>query len=71
VLNGTALFKSDAALAVVGALPGWAWVRAPSFVPKPLRDRVYDVVARNRRRIFGTYQACRLGGPSFRSRVLE
>ena len=42
VLNGEALFKSDAALAVISSLPHWRWARVLSLVPKPLRDAVYD-----------------------------
>jgi predicted DCC family thiol-disulfide oxidoreductase YuxK len=71
VLNGKALFKSDAALAVVEALPHWGWVRGLTLVPKRLRDAVYDVVARNRYRIFGTYNECYRGDASFRARMLE
>jgi predicted DCC family thiol-disulfide oxidoreductase YuxK len=71
VLNGEPLFKSDAAIAVVCGLPYWRWAGVLAFVPKPLRDAVYDLVARNRYRIFGKYSECYLGDASFRSRVLE
>jgi predicted DCC family thiol-disulfide oxidoreductase YuxK len=71
VLNGQALFKSDAAIAVISSLPHWRWARALTLVPKPWRDAVYNLVARNRYRIFGTYSTCYLGDASFRSRVLE
>jgi len=71
VLDGKALFKSDAALAVVSELPGWRWVRVLRIVPKPLRDSVYDIVARNRYRIFGTSEVCFLGDPPFKARVLS
>src|SRR3981189_108622 len=33
-------FKSDAALTVLGALPGWSWVRVLRLAPRPLRDGV-------------------------------
>jgi predicted DCC family thiol-disulfide oxidoreductase YuxK len=69
--GGTAYFKSDAALTVLSSLPGWQWVRVLRAVPKPLRDSVYNLVAKNRYRIFGTYDVCFLGDSSFRSRVLE
>ncbi len=69
--GGVAYFKSDAALTVLSSLPGWQWVRVLRAVPKPLRDSVYNLVARNRYRIFGTYDVCFLGDSSFRSRVLE
>jgi predicted DCC family thiol-disulfide oxidoreductase YuxK len=71
VLNGQALFKSDAAIAVISSLPYWHWARVLAFAPKPLRDAVYDLIARNRYRIFGTSSTCYLGDPSFKSRVLE
>ena len=50
VLDGQALFKSDAALAVIASLPHWRWARLLGLVPKPLRDAVYNLVARNRYR---------------------
>jgi len=69
--GGTAYFKSDAALTVLSNLPGWRWVRVLRAFPKPLRDAVYNLVAKNRYRIFGKYEVCFLGDASFRSRVLE
>ena len=71
VLDGQAFFNSDAAIAVISSMPRWRWARALTLVPKPLRDVVYDLVARNRYRIFGTYETCYLGDASFRSRVME
>jgi predicted DCC family thiol-disulfide oxidoreductase YuxK len=71
VLSGEALFKSDAALAVISSLPHWRWARIFGLVSKPLRDAIYNIVARNRYRIFGTYDTCYLGDASFRSRVME
>ena len=56
--GGVACFKSDAALTVLSNLPGWGWARVLRVVPKPLRDAVYNLVARNRYRIFGKYEAC-------------
>jgi predicted DCC family thiol-disulfide oxidoreductase YuxK len=69
--GGIAWFKSDAALTVLGAQPGWGWVRAFRIVPKPLRDAVYNLVARNRYRIFGKYEACFVPDAEMRARVLE
>jgi predicted DCC family thiol-disulfide oxidoreductase YuxK len=40
-------------------------------VPKPLRDAVYNLIARNRYRIFGKYEACFLGDAAVRDRVIE
>jgi predicted DCC family thiol-disulfide oxidoreductase YuxK len=70
ILDGRALRRSDAALAVVGTLPGWRWVRVLGVVPRPLRDFVYTLIARHRYRIFGKHDVCDLGGPSLAGRVI-
>lgn len=71
VHDGKAFFKSDAALTVLSHLPRWSWVRVLTLVPKPLRDAGYNLIARNRYRIFGKYDACYMGDEELRSRVLE
>ena len=69
--GGVAWFKSDGALTVLSCLPGWRWVRVLLAVPRPLRDAVYNVVAKNRYRIFGKYDACIVPDTKMRTRVLE
>ncbi len=69
--GGVAYFKSDGALTVLSCLPGWRFVRVFFAVPKPLRDAVYNLVARNRYRIFGKYDACAVPDPELRARMLE
>jgi predicted DCC family thiol-disulfide oxidoreductase YuxK len=71
VHGGEVFFKSDAAQTVLSHLPGWGWVRVLRLVPKPLRDAVYNLVARNRYWIFGKYETCFLGDAGFRDRVME
>ena len=71
VHGGEVFFKSDAALTVLGQLPGWGWVRALRLMPKPLRDAVYNLVARNRYRIFGKYEECFAPDAAMRARVIE
>jgi predicted DCC family thiol-disulfide oxidoreductase YuxK len=71
VHGGVAHFKSDGALTVLGALPGLGWVRVLRVVPKPLRDAVYSLVARNRYRIFGKYEECFVPDAEMRGRVME
>jgi predicted DCC family thiol-disulfide oxidoreductase YuxK len=71
VHGGEAFFKSDAALTVLGALPGWGWTRVLRVAPKPLRDAVYSLVARNRYRIFGKYENCFVPDAELRARVIE
>jgi predicted DCC family thiol-disulfide oxidoreductase YuxK len=69
--DGVAHFKSDAALTVLSNLPRRGWVRALRVVPKPLRDAVYNLIARNRYRIFGKYEACFVPDAELKARVLE
>jgi predicted DCC family thiol-disulfide oxidoreductase YuxK len=69
--GGVAYFKSDAALTVLSNLPGWAWTRALFAVPKQLRNPVYNLIATNRYRIFGKYDACFIPDADMKARVME
>jgi predicted DCC family thiol-disulfide oxidoreductase YuxK len=71
VHGGIAYFKSDAALTVLCNLPGWRWTRIFFSMPKPLRDAVYNLVARNRYRIFGKYEACFVPDAEMKASVIE
>jgi predicted DCC family thiol-disulfide oxidoreductase YuxK len=64
--------KSDAALFVAGEL-GWPWkaARLLRIVPKTFLDRLYDVVARTRYRVFGRYEQCLMPPAEFRSRFVD
>jgi predicted DCC family thiol-disulfide oxidoreductase YuxK len=70
VVDGQALRRSDAALAVLSRLPRWYWVRALRLAPRVLRDAVYTLIARNRYRMFGRHDACDLGGASLADRII-
>jgi predicted DCC family thiol-disulfide oxidoreductase YuxK len=69
--GGVALKKSDGALTVLSNLPGWRWAKVFFAVPRPLRDAVYDLVAKNRYQIFGKYDACFVPDEGMRERVME
>jgi predicted DCC family thiol-disulfide oxidoreductase YuxK len=69
--GGMAYFKSDAALTVLSSLPGWRWTRMLFAAPKPLRDAVYNLVAKNRYRIFGKYDSCFVPDENMRAKVIE
>ena len=71
VHGGEVFMKSDAALTVLSNLPGWGWTRALFVVPKPLRNAVYSLIAHNRYRIFGKYDACFVPDADLRARVIE
>lgn len=63
--------RSDAALAIVAGLGGaWRLAGLLRIVPRPLRDAVYDLVARNRSRWFRRRVECRVPGPAERDRFL-
>jgi predicted DCC family thiol-disulfide oxidoreductase YuxK len=66
------LAKSDAALFVASALE-WPWKlgAAVRIVPRPIRDRVYDVVARNRYDVFGRLDHCMIPPPDVRRRFVD
>ena len=67
-----ALTRSDAVLFVVREL-GWPWnlALAAGALPKPLRNRMYDAIARNRYRFFGRYEQCVIPTEESRSRFVE
>ena len=71
VLRGMAYFKSDAALAVLGALPGGTAIRPAGLMPRLLRDGLYDRIARNRYRLFGRTDTCMVPPPGLARRVLH
>lgn len=63
--------KSDAALAILAGLGhGWQVVRVLRVVPRPIRDWVYDFIARHRFQWFGRREACRIPGLEERDRFL-
>ena len=70
ILGGQAHFKLDAALAVLGTVPAWRWAGAARLLPRPVRDWLYDRVARNRYRLFGRFEACPLPAPGLEDRIL-
>ena len=45
---------------VLRALPRWQWTWLFHFLPRVIRDAIYDLVARNRYRWFGRRDACML-----------
>ena len=64
--------KSTAALKIARELRGgWKWLYILIFVPQPIRDAVYDMVARNRLKWFGEKTACELPPPEERKRFLS
>lgn len=71
VWEGRAWFKSDAALTVLGALPGTRPLAILKTLPRMIRDPAYDLIARNRYRIFGRTEACMVPSDADRARFLS
>ena len=64
--------RSDAALRIAAGLRlPWSLAAGLRIVPRALRDRVYDFVARHRYRWFGTRDACLVPTPELRTRFLD
>jgi predicted DCC family thiol-disulfide oxidoreductase YuxK len=69
--DGRVFTKSEGYLQLFDAMGGWFRVlKALCLLPRPLRDWVYDIVARNRYRWFGKVEACALLTPEQKSRLL-
>ena len=72
VADGSAYAKSDAAIRVASYLRGaWKLIGALKIIPRPIRDWLYDVVARNRYRWFGRREVCVAPSPDLRARFIE
>lgn len=71
IAEGRAFLDSDAALEILRRLRGCGWLYALRHLPKPLRDGLYRLVARNRYRLFGRRTSCAVPTPELRARFLE
>ena len=63
--------RSDAMLRLIDHIGGFwrvaSWLR---IIPRPLRDSIYDAVAKHRYRWFGKFDVCRIPPEKFRDRFL-
>ena len=63
--------RSDAALAIVAGLgKGWRLAAVLRIIPRPIRDWLYDWVARKRFQWYGRRDACRIPTPEEGERFL-
>ena len=63
--------KSEAALEIVKHLSGaWKYLSIFSILPTFFLDFFYDIIAKNRYRIFGKTETCRIPTPELRERFL-
>jgi predicted DCC family thiol-disulfide oxidoreductase YuxK len=74
VVDGELLWaRSEAVLFVLRRLRGiWRTVAiCMQWLPRPIRDWMYGVVARNRYQVFGRYETCPVPSEEERSRFVE
>ena len=70
VWGGLIYFKSDAALTVLGQLRETRGLAVLKHAPPWLRDPAYDLIARNRYRIFGRTDVCMVPAEEDRDRFI-
>ena len=70
--NETLLAKGDAFLFFAGIIGGiWSLARFVKVIPRPVRNWLYDFVARHRYQVFGKSESCMLPDPKQRHKFLE
>lgn len=70
--NDKSYIKSSAALRVCCKLKGaWKFFVLFFIVPRPVRDFLYDIVAKNRYRWFGKHESCMLPTPETKKRFIN
>jgi len=70
--NETLLAKGDAFLFFSGVVGGiWSVARVVKIMPRPVRNGLYDFVARHRYQVFGKSESCMLPDPKQRHKFLE
>ena len=65
--------RSDAAVQILEELGGvWrALASIAQLLPRRIRDKAYNLIARNRYQFFGKYQICQLPDEGYRSKFLD
>lgn len=69
--QGQYFMKSTAALEIARELPGYKWMRVFLYLPRFLRDGIYNLVARNRYRLFGKKQECMVPTPGLKEKFMD
>ncbi|WP_244571298.1 thiol-disulfide oxidoreductase DCC family protein [Mesorhizobium carmichaelinearum] len=71
LVDGLAFTKLDSFVAVMSEL-GWPWraARALLLLPRPLRDWLYNRIAKNRYALFGRKDSCDIPSAELRERFL-
>ena len=71
VRQGKAYEKSNAALRIAAKLPWyWKWSQIFWILPKPIRDGIYNIIAKNRYKWFGKKEKCMIPTEQVRGKFL-
>ena len=72
IADGRAYFKSESSIRMLERLGApWSAARVLRLMPVSLRDRLYEIVARNRLRWFGRRDQCLTTAPRYEDRFLS
>ncbi|TIU25969.1 MAG: DUF393 domain-containing protein [Mesorhizobium sp.] len=71
IIDGVAFTKLDSFVVIMATL-GWPWraARLLLVLPQPLRDWLYDRVAKNRYALFGRKDSCEIPSAELRQRLI-
>ncbi len=71
VESGRAWLKSEGSIRIFERLGfPWSLVSVARLLPRPIRDWLYEIIARNRLRWFGARETCYLPDPSEADRFI-
>jgi predicted DCC family thiol-disulfide oxidoreductase YuxK len=71
IKNGKYYLRSDAALEISRDLSGfWRFFYGLRVLPRPLRDIFYNLIARNRYKLFGKRDSCMMPTPELKRRFI-
>lgn len=73
VIDDHSVFQqSDAALKIAQHLDGfWSYLTILKWVPKIIRDAVYNFIARHRYTVFGQQASCMIPTPELKARFID
>lgn len=72
IKDGKIYERSNAALEITKDLSGlWYWLRIFLIVPTSIRDILYNLIAKNRYRVFGKKDQCMVPTPELQQRFLQ
>lgn len=70
--NGILFHKSNAVIQILNDLFGMKFfIKTIKLIPLKLRDKMYEIVASNRYRVFGQKSTCRIPTKTERARFLD